>query len=56
MHPKITLDHLTRQAIVHVRQSSLKQVLENSKSTERQYALVQKSCRLWLARSADRRH
>ncbi|MBM4458775.1 MAG: resolvase [Chloroflexi bacterium] len=43
MHPKITLDHLARQAIVYVRQSSLKQVLENTESTERQYALAQKA-------------
>ena len=43
MHPKITHDQLARQAIVYVRQSSLKQVLENTESTERQYALVQKA-------------
>jgi len=49
MHPKITPDHLARQAIVYVRQSTLKQVLENTESTERQYALVDKAIALgWL--------
>jgi DNA invertase Pin-like site-specific DNA recombinase len=43
MHPKITLDHLARQAIVYVRQSTLRQVLENTESTERQYALTDKA-------------
>ncbi|MBI5029773.1 MAG: recombinase family protein [Chloroflexi bacterium] len=43
MHSKITPDHLARQAIVYVRQSTLKQVLENTESTERQYALVDKA-------------
>jgi DNA invertase Pin-like site-specific DNA recombinase len=43
MHPKITSDHLTRQAIIYVRQSTLRQVLENTESTERQYALVDKA-------------
>jgi DNA invertase Pin-like site-specific DNA recombinase len=43
MHPKITPDHLARQAIVYVRQSTLKQVLENRESTERQYALVEQA-------------
>lgn len=42
MHPKIMSDHLTRQAIIYVRQSTLRQVLENTESTERQYALVDK--------------
>ena len=43
MHPKITSEHLARQAIVYVRQSTLRQVLENTESTERQYALVAKA-------------
>jgi DNA invertase Pin-like site-specific DNA recombinase len=43
MHPKIMSDHLARQAIIYVRQSTLRQVLENTESTERQYALVDKA-------------
>ena len=37
---KIARHHLNRQALIYVRQSSLKQVLENTESTARQYALV----------------
>ena len=36
---KITTDHLQRDAFLYVRQSSLRQVLENTESTKRQYAL-----------------
>jgi len=36
---KITTDHLRRDAFLYVRQSSLRQVLENTESTKRQYAL-----------------
>jgi DNA invertase Pin-like site-specific DNA recombinase len=43
MHPKIMSHHLARQAIIYVRQSTLRQVLENTGSTERQYALVDKA-------------
>jgi DNA invertase Pin-like site-specific DNA recombinase len=49
--PKITPDHLARQAIVYVRQSTLKQVLENTESTERQYALVEKAVELGWPRA-----
>ncbi len=51
MHPKITPDDLARQAIVYVRQSTLKQVLENTESTERQYALVDKAIGLGWPRA-----
>jgi len=51
MHSKITPDHLARQAIVYVRQSTLKQVLENTESTERQYALVDKAIDLGWPRA-----
>jgi DNA invertase Pin-like site-specific DNA recombinase len=36
---KVTADHLRRDAFLYVRQSSLRQVLENTESTKRQYAL-----------------
>jgi len=36
---KVTADHLRRDAYLYVRQSSLRQVLENTESTQRQYAL-----------------
>lgn len=36
---KIQPRHLQRQAYLYVRQSSLRQVLENTESTKRQYAL-----------------
>lgn len=39
-HPmKISADHLRRDAFLYVRQSSLRQVFENTESTKRQYAL-----------------
>ena len=36
---KVTPDHLRRDAFLYVRQSSLRQVVENTESTQRQYAL-----------------
>jgi DNA invertase Pin-like site-specific DNA recombinase len=36
---KITSAHLSRSAYLYVRQSTLRQVLENTESTKRQYAL-----------------
>src|SRR6266850_8131339 len=36
---KITPRHLRRQAYLYVRQSTLRQVVENTESTDRQYAL-----------------
>lgn len=36
---KVTPRHLRRQAYLYVRQSTLRQVVENTESTERQYAL-----------------
>jgi DNA invertase Pin-like site-specific DNA recombinase len=36
---KVTAEHLQRAAYLYIRQSSLHQVLENTESTERQYAL-----------------
>src|SRR5262245_22331989 len=40
---KITASHLSRQAIVYLRQSSAAQVEHNRESTERQYALASKA-------------
>ncbi len=37
---KVTRHHLNRKALIYVRQSSLEQVMENTESTARQYALV----------------
>jgi len=37
--PKGTSSHLQRQAYLYVRQSTLRQVFENTESTKRQYAL-----------------
>jgi DNA invertase Pin-like site-specific DNA recombinase len=38
-HQKITAAHLSRLAYLYVRQSTLRQVFENTESTQRQYAL-----------------
>ena len=45
-HSKVLARHLKRDAYVYVRQSSLRQVLENTESTERQYALQQRAIAL----------
>ena len=47
---KITANHLSRQAIVYLRQSSAAQVENNRESTDRQYALAAKARELgWTA-------
>jgi len=38
-HHKVSASHLKREAYLYVRQSSLRQVLENTESTKRQYGL-----------------
>ena len=45
-HQKVSASHLKRNAYLYVRQSSLRQVFENSESTERQYALRQQAIAL----------
>ena len=45
-HSKIQARHLTRDAYLYIRQSSLRQVLENTESTARQYALKQRAIAL----------
>jgi DNA invertase Pin-like site-specific DNA recombinase len=47
---KVTAAHLRRDAYLYVRQSTLRQVLENTTSTERQYGLRQRAVALgWSA-------
>lgn len=49
-HQKVTADHLKRNAYLYVRQSTLRQVFENTESTKRQYALRQNAIALgWPA-------
>ena len=43
---KITASHLARTAFLYVRQSTLRQVLENTESTTRQYALRERAVAL----------
>lgn len=45
-HQKIEADHLRRDAFLYVRQSSLRQVFENTESTKRQYALRERAVAL----------
>jgi DNA invertase Pin-like site-specific DNA recombinase len=45
-HQKVTPRHLRRAAYLYVRQSTLRQVLENTESTARQYALRQRAVAL----------
>jgi len=47
---KVRADHLRRDAYLYVRQSTLRQVVEHTESTKRQYALRQRAVALgWLA-------
>ena len=49
-HQKVTAEHLQRDAYLYVRQSTLRQVVENTESTQRQYALRQRATALgWQA-------
>jgi DNA invertase Pin-like site-specific DNA recombinase len=43
---KVTADHLKRNAYLYVRQSTIRQVFENTESTKRQYALRQRAVAL----------
>ncbi len=45
-HQKITASHLTRKAYLYIRQSTLRQVFDNTESTKRQYALRQRAVAL----------
>ncbi len=49
---KISDHHLQRKALIYVRQSTMKQVRENTASTARQYGLVDTATALgWLLRT-----
>ena len=43
---KVSPNHLDRDAYLYVRQSTLRQVLENTESTKRQYALRERAVAL----------
>src|SRR5271156_5268742 len=43
---KVSASHLARSAYLYVRQSTLRQVFENTESTKRQYALKQRAVAL----------
>jgi DNA invertase Pin-like site-specific DNA recombinase len=43
---KVTTEHLSRNAYLYVRQSTLRQVVENTESTKRQYGLRQRAVAL----------
>jgi DNA invertase Pin-like site-specific DNA recombinase len=45
-HRKVTPEHLKRNAYLYVRQSSLRQVIENTESRRRQYELRQRAVAL----------
>ena len=48
-HEKVTHEHLRRDAYLYVRQSTLRQVMENTTSTDRQYGLRQRAVALGWA-------
>ena len=45
-HEKVRADHLNRNAYLYIRQSTLRQVIENKESTFRQYDLRQQAVAL----------
>src|SRR6266700_3501532 len=45
-HQKVKTTHLKRNAYLYVRQSTVRQVFENTESTQRQYALRQRAIAL----------
>jgi DNA invertase Pin-like site-specific DNA recombinase len=54
MMAKISAEHIRRRAVVYLRQSTLKQVLENTESTRRQYDLRERALALgWTADSIE---
>ena len=46
IHQKVTASHLRRDAYLYIRQSTLRQVFENTESTRRQYALRERAVAL----------
>ncbi len=49
LHQKVTAQHLTRSAYLYVRQSTLRQLVENTESTRRQYGLRERALGLGWA-------
>jgi len=50
LHRKVGTDHLKRDAYLYIRQSSMRQVLENTESTKRQYQLRERALSLgWIS-------
>ena len=50
----ITPQHLTRKAVIYIRQSSTQQVRNHQESRERQYALVERAVTLgWTPETID---
>src|SRR6202034_4153126 len=45
-HQKVSAEHLRRDAFLYVRQSTLRQVFENTESSKRQYALRERAAAL----------
>jgi DNA invertase Pin-like site-specific DNA recombinase/DNA-binding transcriptional regulator YiaG len=45
-HQKVTANHLKRNAYLYIRQSTIRQVFENTESTKRQYALRERAVAL----------
>jgi DNA invertase Pin-like site-specific DNA recombinase len=52
---KVRTTHLQRDAYLYVRQSTLQQLVHNTESTQRQYALRQRAYRARLAQRAGAR-
>ena len=52
MSRKIRASHLKRKAVIYLRQSTVRQVMENVESTARQYALAERATALGWPSSA----
>lgn len=50
LNPKISAEHLQRRAVIYVRQSTPKQVLQNRESQKRQYGLAERAAEIGFAR------
>ena len=54
-HQKVKAAHLKRNAYLYIRQSTLRQVFDNSESTKRQLCFAPAGGRVGLARRSDHR-
>lgn len=53
-HPKVKKSHLQRKAVIYIRQSSLRQVIEHDESKRRQYQLIERVKALgWSERGCE---